>query len=168
MINVEIIGMDRYMMYDYSHDITKNLANIYETKTENIFFSGGDSKLVHDGNDQTSWHVLMRVHAPNKYHCLEKQVADFLLKTAADYVLNVHVVFVYFEEHHIYHKINDEYPLFIEHREETNVEYSYEDVDDEEIYDGNVFENFEEKLEKADEERCKHGDCDCHHHHNEN
>lgn len=172
MITIEVIGMNHYMLSDYSHMHTKQIANLFETSEEEIFFHSGDLRLFHDGVDQTSWHTLVRIYAPSKYHAFEKNVAKYILDTITDYILNAHLEFIYLEEAHTYEKLNREYAPFFP-REESDEEYIEEDYEenedfsDEELFEGNAFAGFEEKLQakaqKAEKEEVKM--CECGHQH---
>ncbi|MCH5180213.1 MAG: hypothetical protein J1F32_03245 [Erysipelotrichales bacterium] len=170
MITIEVIGMNHYMLSDYSHMHTKQIANLFETSENEIFFYSGDLKLFHDGVDQTSWHTLVRIHAPKKYEPFEKNVAKYLLDTLTDYILNAHIEFTYFDEHHSYEKLNHEYAPFFP-REESDEEYVEEDYEededfsDEELFEGNAFEGFEEKLKARQSESDEEKMCECGHQH---
>lgn len=173
MITIEVIGMNHYMLGDFSKMHTKKIADLFETSEDEIYFYCGDTKLFHQGVDQTSWHTLMRVHAPHKYHPFEENVAKYLLVSMTDYILNAHVEFVYFEEEHSYNKKNTDYPDFFpeEKYEDEYEEEDYEedeDFSDEELFEGNAFEGFEEKLKegKKDKEKEDHKHmCECGHQH---
>ena len=171
MITIEVIGMNHYMLGDYSAATTKHIANLYEVGEEEIFFHSGDLRLYHNGVDQTSWHTLVRVHAPKKFEIFEKNVANYLLTSLVDYILNAHIEFVYFDETHTYEHLNKEYPAFFP-KDESDDEYIEEDYEDdedfsdEELFEGNAFEGFEEKLAQ----KMAHQDnevkmCECGHQH---
>lgn len=172
MITIEVIGMNHYMLMDYSKMHTKQIANLFETSEDEIFFHSGDLRLFHAGVDQTSWHVLMRVYAPHKYHPFEANVAKYLIESMLDYILNAHVQFVYVDEGHYYEKLNNDYPAFFpdephdeddydENEDEENIDDD-EDFSDEELFEGNAFAGFEEKMkQKANEEKM----CECGHQH---
>ena len=88
-----------------------------------------------------------------------------MLKTFSEFSIHVQVVFSYYEEENAYEKINEEYPRYItesnvvstdsdceEEEEDENGEANPRDRSDldinnpDDIYLGNVFEGFEEKL----------------------
>lgn len=170
MITIEVIGMNHYMLSDYSRMHTKQIANLYETSEGEIFFHSGDLRLFHDGVDQTSWHTLVRIYAPTKFHSFEKNVAKYLLDTLTDYILNAHLEFIYIEEAHTYEKLNSEYAAFFP-REESDEKYVEEDFDeeedfsDEEMFEGNAFEGFEEKLISKANDNKEKKICECGHQH---
>ncbi len=167
MITIEVIGMNHYMLGDYSHMHTRAIANLFEVDESEVYFYSGDLKLFHDGVDQTSWHTLIRVHAPKKYEPFEKNVAKYLLDTMTDYILNAHVEFNYFDEKHTYDKLNHDYAPFFPREEDDDQEEDYEedeDFSDEELFEGNAFEGFKEKLK---EKQNNHAEkmCECGHQH---
>ena len=173
MITIEVIGMNHYMLADYSHMHTKGIANIFETKESEIFFHSGDLRLYHDGVDQTSWHTLIKVHAPRKYEAFEAVAAKYLLESFTDYILNAHVEFYYFDEKHSYEKLNNEYAQFFPREEVDEEDEDYdgeenEDFSDEELFEGNAFAGFEDKLKEQEKKKNKEPEkkmCECGHQH---
>ena len=161
MISIIVYGLDMYIVGHYSKDHTKNLAQLFETKEENIVFVASDECVFHKGVDQTSWQTLIKVSAPEKYELLEDKVAKYLLKTFTEFSIHVQVVFEYFHDHHEYKFTNKDYPRYIKEENLVNVEESDED---EELYEGNIFEGMEKKLEEAYHEGHHHHhdhECDC-------
>ena len=78
MITVELLGIDSYLAQDLCKDVHEGLANMYETKAEDILFFAPESFLIYKGLEQTSYRLNIVVEAPNKYLPLEKKVADYL------------------------------------------------------------------------------------------
>ena len=160
MIRITVVGLDQYTVGHYSHSHTKNLASLFETKEEEIVFVASDEYVFHEGVEQTSFQALIKVEAPEKYEPLEDKVAEYLLKTFVDFSIHLSVVFSYFHGHHEHNFVNPTYPRFIKDDNLVNVEESDED---EELYEGNIFEGMEQKLEEAYKEggHCDCDDCDC-------
>ena len=170
MITITVYGLDQYTVGHYSKDHTENLAQLFETKEENIAFVASDEYVFHNGVEQTSWQALIKVEAPEKYEPLEDKAAKYLLRTLAQFSIHVRVVFEYFHSHHEYEFVNKDYPRYIKDENLVNVEESDED---DELYEGNIFEGMEKKLEEAYNEghhchchdeghECECGDdCDC-------
>lgn len=146
MITISIYGLDQYAVGHYSKENTKNLAQLFETNEDNILFYAPNSYLLHYGMDQTSWNSIVRINAPRKFAALETKVAEYILKTIVVYCINASVEFYYYEEKNRYEFINKEYPRFLSEENIVNVEH--EEIDEEEIYHGNVFENLDEKIEE--------------------
>ena len=156
MITIRIYGLDSYAVGHYSKDHTENLAQLFETKEENICFVASDEFVFHSGVEQTSWQALVTVIAPEKYEPLEDKVASYLLKTLTEFSIHVQIVFEYFHSHHEHEFENKDYPRFIKDENLVNVEDS---DDDDELYEGNIFEGMEKKLEEAYNEGHH---CHCH------
>ncbi len=166
MITITFIGSDRYVIGQYSKEVTAKLANLWEVEEDEILFLAPEIYVYHQGVEQTSYQVLVEVNAPEACRMVEKEVADYILKTAEAFVVHLAVRFKYFKEK-TYAHIRDDYPRYI--TEENEVLIEKEEYDEEtEIYEGNIFENFEERLKKRAEqeesEREHHDDC-CHDHH---
>ena len=166
MITIRVYGLDSYAVGHYSKDHTENLAQLFETKEENICFVASDEYIFHKGVEQTSWQALVTVIAPEKYEPLEDKVASYLLKTLSEFSIHVQMVFEYFHSHHEHEFENKDYPRYIKDDNLVNIE---EDEDEDELYEGNIFEGMEKKLEEAykqpheqHDECCCHDDhCDC-------
>ena len=162
MIIITVYGLDQYTVGHYSKNHTENLAQLFETKPENIAFVATDDYVFHGGVEQTSWQALVKVEAPEKYEILEDKAATYLLKTMNEFSIHVRVVFDYFHSHHEHEFVNKDYPRYIKDDNLVNVEESDED---EELYEGNIFEGMEKQLEEAYNEghhhHCHDGQCDC-------
>ena len=161
MITIRIYGLDSYAVGHYSKDHTENLAQLFETKEENICFVASDEFVFHKGVEQTSWQALVTVIAPEKYEPLESKIATYLLKTLTEFSIHVQIVFEYFHGHHEHEFTNKDYPRYIKEDNLVNVE---EEDEDDELFEGNIFEGMEKKLEEAYNEghhHCCDDDCDC-------
>jgi hypothetical protein len=166
MITISVLGLDQYVVGHYSKDHTANLAQLFECEEDLINFYAPDAMVFHQGVEQTSWNTLVIVRAPHRCASVEKQVAEYLLKTLAEFSINVEIDFQYFEEGSHYEKVNPDYPRYI--REDNVVSETDEnplddsDEDDAEpdprdhaeldpndpnqIYLGNAFEGLDEKI----------------------
>ncbi len=167
MITITFIGSDRYAVGQYSKEVTAKLANLWEVDEKEILFIAPEIYIYHKGVEQTSYQVLVEINAPEACRAVEKEVADFILKTAEAFVIHLSVHFNYYKGKYYQH-LRDDYPLFI--TEENEVLLEEEEYDeDTEIYEGNIFENFEERLqERARQEEHDHDHCDgecCRHDH---
>ncbi|MCI5452193.1 hypothetical protein MR511_00380 [bacterium] len=171
MITIQIIGLDHFVVGQYSRENTGNIAQLFETKEDDVSFASTETVLLHQGVEQTSWNAVVWVHAPHKFEPFEKSVATYLMKTLANFCIHVEVEFDYYEDHAHYESINSSYPRFItadqvhdiseeceeeEYDEEEDVENAdprdradLDAHDENQIYLGNAFEGFDEKLEAA-------------------
>ena len=89
MISIVVYGLDPYVVGHYSKDHTANLAQLFETKEENIAFVASAEYVFHKGVEQTSWQTLVKVEAPEKYEVLEDKIAKYLLKTFSEFSIHV-------------------------------------------------------------------------------
>ncbi len=151
MITISVLGLDQYVVGTYSKNHTKNLASLFETKMDNISFYAPNSYMFHNGVEQTSWNTLVRIHAPHKYEVLEKKVAKYILETLKEFTINLSIEFYYYEEEHRYAYNNEKYPHFLTEDNVVNVEEE-ELGEDEELFEGNIFEEFEKELKKSNKE----------------
>ena len=151
MITISILGLDQYVVGTYSKNHTKNLASLFETNLDNISFYAPNSYMFHNGVEQTSWNTLVRIHAPHKYEVLEKKVAKYILETLKEFTINLSIEFYYYEEEHRYAYNNEKYPHFLTEDNVVNVEEE-ELGEDEELFEGNIFEEFEKELKKSNKE----------------
>lgn len=172
MVTISIYGLDQYTVGHYSKVHTKNLANLLEVDTEHVSFYAPDAYVFHEGVEQTSWNAIVKVNAPENCEVNEERVAKYLIETLREFSINLSVEFYYYHKHHHYEHINKEYPRFIKEDNVVNVEADdYEEGD--ELFEGNMFENFEEKLKEAahgqhhhdNECECEEGECSCGHKH---
>lgn len=148
MITISFLGLDQFVVGHYSSEHTANLASLFEASPEMINFAAPNTMVFHEGVEQTSWHTIVVVRAPKKYQALEKQVAEYLLKTLIDFSVNVELEFEYFEEASHYEHFNPDYPRFIAKAPAGDDEY-----------DGSMYQVGEDPAHDEEDE------CDCHHDH---
>ena len=184
MITISFLGLDQFVVGHYSKDHTANLANLFEADESLINFYAPNAMLFHNGVEQTSWNVIVIVRAPKKYQVLEDKVAEYILKTLTDFAVNVELEFEYFDADSHYENINPSYPRYMapsnikdeynysedEAEEEEHHHHHHHDDEDEadendhaelnpndpdQIYLGNAFEGFEEKLAEKENSQNK-------------
>lgn len=163
MVTISIYGLDQYVVGHYSKEHTKNLASLFEVDDNDVVFYSPNAYVFHNGVEQTSWNTIVKVNAPEQCENLEDKVANYIIKTLKEFSIHLVVEFSYYHKHHRYEFVNKEYPRFISEENVVNVE-DEEYQEDEEIYDGNMFEGFEEKYEEAHHHHHD-DDCDCGHKH---
>lgn len=174
MIIIQVLGLDQFVVGRYSREHTANLAQLFEVEEGEIVFYSPSSMVFHKGVEQTSWQTLVIIRCDEKFHPLEEGVASYILKTLNLFSINVHVEFDYVHGHHCYDYVNSEYPRFLDMAESHEDDYSFSygdepeemegdiveehdhehchhlhDGEEEEIFLGDAFAGFEEKLEEA-------------------
>ena len=147
MITITIYGLDQFVVGRLSREMTPNLAKLYETSEDNILFVAPQNMVFHKGVEQTSWTIIIHVHAPKKVSVLQDQVAKLILESIGDVAINKMLEFYYYSEDNRYSKFNENYPRFIASDNLVNIaEEDYEDMEEgegeDEIFTGDIFQNF--------------------------
>lgn len=172
MVTLTFLGLDQYVVGHYSKENSAALADLFEIDPADLDFVAPANYIYHEGVEQTSWNVIVRVYAPEECEALEGKIASYLTQTLGDFAINIRVVFNYYHSHHLYSHFNSDYPRFItesnlvhddcgEDHEDGEGEADPRDRadldfnDENQLYLGNAFEGFEEKLDKAAAEKEK-------------
>ena len=147
MITIVIYGLDQFVVGRLSREMTPNLAKLYELSEDEILFVAPENLVFHKGVEQTSWNVLINVHAPKKVSVLQDQVAKLIIESIGDVAINKIVEFYYYSEDNRYCKINESYPRFIAADNLVDIaDEDYEDMEegegDDEIFTGDIFQDF--------------------------
>ena len=147
MITVFIYGLDQFVVGRLSREMTPNLAKLYELSEDEIIFVAPENMVFHKGVEQTSWNIIIHVHAPKKASVLQDQVAKLILETIGDVAINKILEFYYYSEDNRYTKFNNSYPRFIATDNLVDIEEEdYEDMEegegDDDIFTGDIFQDF--------------------------
>ena len=147
MITVTIYGLDQFVVGRLSRETTPNLAKLYELSEDEIIFVAPENMVFHKGVEQTSWNIIIHVHAPKRAALVEEQVAKFILETIGDVAINKVIEFYYYSEDNRYTKLNEAYPRFIAADNLVDIEEeNYEDMEEGEgednIFTGDIFKDF--------------------------
>ena len=78
MITISIIGLDPYLVRQISKEMTPKLAELYEISEDKIDFYAPECLFIHNGVEQNTWNVLVRVNAPLKIKVLEKKAVKII------------------------------------------------------------------------------------------
>ena len=146
MITIIVYGLDQFVVGQLSRELGPNLAKLYEVKEEEVIFVAPQNMVFHNGVEQTSWNLLIHVHAPKRTALVQDDVANFLVNAIGDVAIHKTIEFYYYSEENRYQKIHEQYPRFItqENLVDTDVEYD-EDIeegeDDDQIYTGDIFKD---------------------------
>lgn len=158
MITVIFYGLDQFVVGRLSREMTPGLAKLYEVSEDDINFVAPNDMVFHNGVEQTSWNLIIHVHAPMKVSVLQDLVKDFIFKSIGELAINKSIEFYYFSQDNRYEDINAEYPRYL-------TDDNLVDVDDEEDYRDKEEGEGEDDIYTGDIfEECDDG-CD-HHHHN--
>ncbi len=163
MVTISIYGLDQYVVGRYSKEHSANISSLLEVGEDDLVFYSPNAYVFHNGVEQTSWNTIVKVNAPEECEKLEDKVANYLIQTLKEFSIHLVVEFSYYYKHHRYEYVNKEYPRYISEENVVNAEdEEYQEGD--EIYEGNMFEGFEEKYEEA-HHHCDGEHCDCKHKH---
>lgn len=185
MIVISVIGLDQFVVGNYSKAHTSNLAEVFEVMEDDVNFEAPQTMIFHEGVEQTSWQTVVVIRAPRSAEIHEAKAAEYILRTLKDFSINIEIIFEYYEEAHRYELVNEEYPRYIASSNVMDVrdDFTLDEEDDDEdgeadprdradldyndehqIYLGDAFAGHEEELEHScgcDDD----DDCDCGHHH---
>ena len=107
MITITIYGLDQFVVGRLSREMTPNLAKLYELSEDEILFVAPENMVFHNGVEQTSWNIIIHVHAPKKVAVLQDQVAHLILESIGDVAINKILEFYYYSQDDRYSKFND-------------------------------------------------------------
>lgn len=172
MITITMLGLDPYLLRQVSKNLTEKLADIYEVSEDEINFFAPEGLLVHNGVEQNTWNIIVKVDAPFKVKVLENKVVKLIHEYTKDLCVNSEIYFTYFSQDSRYEFFRDDSPRFM--TEENSLYVDEEDDfnendeeccdddccchdhncnhdgcscnDEEEIYLGNAFEEFDKKM----------------------
>lgn len=146
MVNVYIYGIDQFVVGELSRELTPLLANVYETKEEEVNFIAPNCMVFHKGCEQTSWKAIVKVDAPEEMERVQKQVFDLLSHTIKEIAIHVTVSFTYHCRHDVFDYKNPDYPEYLTEDNQVDLESPEYDEElsegegDDEIYTGDIFE----------------------------
>ncbi len=158
MITVSLLGMDYYQAIDVTKKIHSKLVEIYRCKDEDLVFFAPESFIIHDGIEQTSFRLNIKVEAPEMYMDRESEVREALFDSLKDVAIHFRLLFTYFDPEHEYLKIDDTYPEYMTENNVVKAEdsHDHEEEDDdqsyseeyEEPYMGDIIGEFDAYIQK--------------------
>lgn len=147
MITISFIGLDSYIVEFYSLEHTHKICSLYQIEPKHLNFYAPSCAFFHQGVDQTSWNVLIRIHAPKIYQNVEKEVALYLHNSLKDLTINQNIEFYYYDPSSRYEFLNEEYPHYLDKENSLETVLETDEEDEEEVYDGNIFDEID-KIKK--------------------
>lgn len=148
MITITIYGLDQFVVGNLSRELTPLIAKLYEVEEDEVNFIAPQAMVFHKGVEQTSWNILIRVHAPKKVSVLQDQMSQLMLYGIGEVAIHVAVEFYYYSQDDRYTKVNPDYPLHIGTDNLVDIDTDYpEDIEEgegeDEIYTGDIFEGID-------------------------
>lgn len=151
MITVSILGMDYYEAIAKTKLLHKKLVEAYQIDDDELEFFAPESFIIHDGHEQTSFRLNIKVEAPYTQQDKEELVKDIIFDALKDVAVHFHLLFTYFDPEHEYFKIDDSYPMYMnDHNTVKADDHDHEDEqqNEEETYDepymGDIISEFDE------------------------
>lgn len=147
MITLIFYGLDQFVVGRLSRELTPLIAKLYEVEEDEVIFIAPNNMIFHKGTEQTSWNLLIHVHAPMKVSVLQNMMADLLLNGIGEVAIHKTVEFYYYSQDNRFQKINENYPRFITEDNLVDVDTDHDDEDleegegDDQIYTGDVFKD---------------------------
>ncbi len=144
MVNVILYGVDQFVAAELSKEMLEGLANLYEIREDDVIFTCPDNAIYHKGIDQTSWNVVVYVDAPMKAKVLQHDVEKYICAMLQDLAIHITIRFSYYSSDDLFVKINATYPRYLD--TSNTVEIEEQEDDEQEIFDGNIFKDFNKDL----------------------
>jgi len=148
MITLIFYGLDQFVVGRLSRELTPLIAKLYEVEEDEVIFIAPNNMIFHKGTEQTSWNLLIHVHAPMKVSVLQNMMADLLLNGIGEVAIHKTVEFYYYSQDNRFQKINENYPRFITEDNLVDVDAEHDDDEeleegegDDQIYTGDVFKD---------------------------
>ncbi len=150
MIIVSLLGTDPYNAIDYTKRIHKGLTEIYGIDSNDLEFFAPASFIIHDGMEQTSYHLNVRIEAPYDLQDREEAAVNYLKDAFKDLAIHVRILFSYFDSEHEHVFFDSDYPAFMtesnvvkadSHHEEAEEEEDF--AEEEEPYMGDIIGEFD-------------------------
>lgn len=148
MITLIFYGLDQFVVGRLSRELTPLIAKLYEVEEDEVNFIAPNNMIFHKGTEQTSWNLLIHVHAPMKVSVLQNMMADLLLNGIGEVAIHKTVEFYYYSQDNRFQKINENYPRFITEDNLVDVDAEHDDDEeleegegDDQIYTGDVFKD---------------------------
>lgn len=148
MITITILGIDPYLLTQISRYATEKIADIYECSKDEVDFFAPEGSLVHDGVEQNTWNILVRVHAPMKVKVMENQAVKILHEYLKQVCVNMSIEFYYYSHENQHNFFSSDHPRFM--TEENSIvedEEVFQNEEGEEPYVGDIFEEFNEEVD---------------------
>lgn len=159
MITISIIGVDPYLVRQISKVMTSKIASLYEVSKDEINFYAPECLYIHDGVEQNTWNVLVKVNAPLKVKVLESDAVKLIREFMKDACINLAVEFYYYSQDNRYEFIDNSQPRFmteensfemVDEEEYDDEEECEETSEDEEPYLGDIFADFNKQVNGED------------------
>lgn len=151
MIDILLKGVDEFLGAQVETQLTPAIAGICHVGNDEVMVTCLHSMIYHGGVDQTSFHMIIQVEAEERFRQFEKELAEYLLKASKEFSVHCRLNFRY-TDGGAYQRIDPDYPPFVTKSNSVEIA-SDESSEEDEIYTGDIFENFEELLGRNDRKK---------------
>lgn len=142
MINIVLKGVDEFLGAEVEKDFAPQVSKILHVSPDDVVVTCLHSMIFHGGVDQTSFHMIVTFEMEDEYKKYEEELVEFILSASKNFSVHAHVNFFYLSD--TKSRIDNDYPLFVTEKNEVVLES--EEVEEEEIYTGDIFADFEKDL----------------------
>lgn len=155
MIIVSLLGTDPYEAISKTKVLHEGLCKVYGIKDEELEFFAPQSFIIHDGMEQTSYHLNVRVEAPYTEQDKEEEAVSFLKDAFKDMAVHLRILFTYFDPEHEHVLLDPDYPPYMSEKNVVKAEQHPEDEDEwtqeeeyEEPYMGDIIGEFDRYMKE--------------------
>ena len=148
MINIVLKGVDEFLGADVEKVLLPKVAKVLQVSMDEVLLTCMHSMIYHGGLDQTSFHMIVTFEMEEKYRKFEKELIKCVFEVSKNFSVHSHVNFLYLTPTSSY--IDEEYPLYVTESNRVIIE---DDENEEEVYTGNMFSNFEEQLKEIEKNK---------------
>lgn len=148
MINIVLKGVDEFLGADVEKVLLPKAAKVLQVSMDEVLLTCMHSMIYHGGLDQTSFHMIVTFEMEEKYRKFEKELIKCVFEVSKNFSVHSHVNFLYLTP--TSSNIDKEYPLYVTESNRVIIE---DDENEEEVYTGNMFSNFEEQLKELDKNK---------------
>lgn len=148
MINIVLKGVDEFLGADVEKVLLPKVAKVLQVSMDEVLLTCMHSMIYHGGLDQTSFHMIVTFEMEEKYRKFEKELIKCVFEVSKNFSVHSHVNFLYLTP--TSSNIDEEYPLYVTESNRVIIE---DDENEEEVYTGNMFSNFEEQLKELDKNK---------------
>lgn len=156
MIIISLLGMDHYNAIEVTKKLHDGLVSIYGCDDDELLFFAPESFLIHNGIEQTSFMLHIKVEAPEDYIDKEEEVKNFLSNSLTETAIHFHISFQYFAPEHEYLVTNEDYPLYMTDNNTVKATLNKEDYEEEQAFEeeyeepymGEIMEEFDRYIKE--------------------
>ena len=136
MITVSLLGRDEYEAIRYTHKLHEAIKDIYHCKDEEINFFAPRSFLIHDGREQTSFLLDVKIEAPKGREEKEKEAANAIAALLKDdAAIHIRILFSYYDPKHEYRFTDSDYPLYRNKGNTVQAQEAHDEEEEKEQYE---------------------------------